>query len=48
MHKQASEFASRLEQWWMVPNSTVVTMVAIFLKEDFLKMDTARKIQISS
>ena len=46
LHKQALEFSSRLEKWWMVPNSTVMTVAAI-LKSRLLKMATARKIIIS-
>ena len=44
--KQASEFSSRLEWLWMVPNSTVLTVAAIF-KSWLLKMAAASKIQIS-
>ena len=40
-HKQASEFSSRLD-WWVVPNSTVVTVAAIF-KSRLSKMAAARK-----
>ena len=47
LHKQASEFSYSLELWWMVPNSTVMTVAAIF-KSRLLKMATARKIHISS
>ena len=47
LHKQASEFSCSLELWWMVPNSTVMTVAAIF-KSRLLKMAAARKIHISS
>ena len=43
LHKRASEFSSRLELWWLVPTSTVMTMVAIF-KIRLLKMAAAKKI----
>ena len=42
LHKQASEFTSRLEKWCMIPNSTVMPVAAIF-KSKLLKMATARK-----
>ena len=41
-HKQASELSSRLELWWLVPNSTVMTVAAIF-KSRLLKMAATRK-----
>ena len=46
LHKQASEFSSRLELWLMVPNSTVLTVTAI-LRSRLLKMAAERKIHIS-
>ena len=47
LNKQASDFSSRLEQWWMVPNSAVMTVEAI-LKSRLVKMAAARKFHISS
>ena len=46
LHKQPSEFPSRLEWWWMLPNSTFMTVTAIS-KSQLLKMAAARKIQTS-
>ena len=45
LQKKASEFSSRLE-WWMVANSTVMALVALF-KSKILKMATAKEKKIT-
>ena len=40
--KQPSEFSSRLEKWWMMSNSTVMTVAAILISR-LLKMAAAKK-----
>ena len=45
-NKKASEFSSRLELWWLVQNSTVMTVAAI-LRSRLLKMAAKRKLNIS-